>query len=435
MIFQFHFPINEGQTLPTAQMQTDHQKKDKGIKQKSKSMKGMPGMGGMTGMKGMKMKATYGNWPANREGSGTTWQPDSSPMFMKMLPAVAGFDWGLMGILEGGYVRDGGKRGGTGLFSNSMIMLDGRKDLGGGVFGLHFMTSLDPFINGERGVPNLFQNQFDVHGVPVGDRKDPHNVFSEVAVSYSHPLSRDWSGFFYGGPVGEPALGNVMYFHRSSGLEIPEAPISHDWFDGTHISFGVATLGLVYRSKWKFEGSLFNGSDPGQKLYTIGTFALNSTAGRVSFNPSKDWSFSGSYGYMNSGGNDHRLTFSAAYSHNFSDSDNLSVTAYFGQNIVSGLPNSNAWLAEATYYHKRDAFFARIERVDKTGELVNVPPGNYTINKLLFGDVHTLLSRDRLNYGLGIYAGVYSFPGSLNPYYGRNPLTLGIYLRIRPSKM
>ena len=381
----------------------------------------------------MTMKADLGTWPANREGSGTSWQPDSSPMFMKMLKPVGGFDTSLMGIVDGGYVNDGGKRGDKGFFSNSMIMLMGRKETGGGILGLHFMTSLDPFIIGSHGNPNLFQSPFTVHGVDIADRKDPHNVFAELAASYSHSLSANWSGFIYGGPVGEAALGNVMYLHRPSGLEIPEAPISHDWFDGTHISFGVLTLGAVYQNKWKFETSAFNSAEPTEHLYGIGPLALNSEAGRVSYNPSRDWSLSTSYGYIRSDVKSHRFTASASYSRDLPHGDNVSTTAYFGQNIVEGSTNSNAWLAEATYYHANDSYYARYERVDRP-DLIGVPAGNYTINKLVFGDVHTIYSRDQLDYGLGAYAGLYNYPGSLDSSYGSNPVTFGVYLRVRPSK-
>ena len=67
-------------------------------------------------------------------------------------------------------------------------------------------------------------------------------------------------------------------------------------------------------------------------------------------------------------------------------------------------------------------------------ELIDVPPGNYTVNKFLFGDVHNFTSKDHLDYGLGAYAGVYSFPRSLDAFYGKNPLTFGVFFRIRPSK-
>jgi hypothetical protein len=397
-------------------------------------------MGGMHNMEGMQMKAALGDWSANREGSGTSWQPDSSPMFMKMLGNAGGFDIGAMGIAQAGYVNAGGKRGDKGFFSNSMAMLMGSKELGGGTLGLNFMTSADPIINGEFGVPNLFQTGETAHGVPLVDRQHPHNLFSEIAGSYSHPFGKDWSGFIYGGPVGEPALGDVMYLHRPSGMEIPEAPISHHWFDSTHISFGVITLGTVYANRWKLEGSVFNGHEPGENRYTIGPEGLNSGSGRLSYNPSLDWSFSTSYGYLDSpealspGVNEHRLAVSAAYSHNFGV-DNLSATTYWGRDIVEGTSApSDAYLIEATYYHKQEAFFTRFERVAKD-ELYNVPAGDYVINKLLFGDVHNFHTAGGLDYGVGAYGGVYSFPGSLVPYYGRNPFTFGVFLRVKPGKM
>jgi hypothetical protein len=395
----------------------------------------------MEGMSGMQMKAALGDWTASREGSGTSWQPDSSPMFMKMLPSVGGFDLSAMGTVQFGYVNDGGKRGEKEFFSDSMIMLMGQKEEAGGTLGLDFMTSLDPIINGEDGVPDLFQTGETAHGVPLVDRQHPHNLFSELAASYSHPLGKDWSAFVYGGPVGEPALGNVMFMHRPSGLEIPEAPITHHWFDSTHISFGVATLGVTYQDRWKLDGSVFNGHEPGENRYTIGPEGLNSASGRLSYNPDRDWSLSASYGYLDSpeaiapGVNEHRLTMSVAYSHNFSNGDNVSATAYLGQDIVEGNSTpSNGWLGEATYYHARDAIFTRFENVDKD-DLYNVPPGNYAINKLVFGDVHNFYTRDQIEYGLGAYLGFYSFPGSLDTLYGSNPVTFGIFLRIRPSKM
>jgi hypothetical protein len=394
----------------------------------------------MGDMQGMQMKGAFGP-SANREGSGTSWQPDASPMFMKMLPSLGHLELSTMGTVQAGYVDAGGKRGDKGFFTDSMIMLMGREDTGGGTLGLDFMTSLDPVINGEFGVPDLFQTGETAHGVPLVDRQHPHNLFSEVAGSYSHPLSKVWSAYLYGGPVGEPALGGVMYLHRASGMEIPEAPITHHWFDSTHISFGVITLGLVNNDAWKLEGSVFNGHEPGENRYTIGPEGLNSASGRLSFNPSREWSFQTSYGYLSSpeqlspGVNEHRITFSAGYSHDFSRRDNLSATAYFGQNVTEGSSHpSNAFLAEATYYHANEAFFARFERVNKD-ELYNIPPADYTINKLLLGDVHNFFSHDQLDYGFGAYVGLYSFPGSLVPYYGRNPVTVGVFFRLRPSRM
>ncbi|HWD40873.1 MAG TPA: FixH family protein [Fimbriimonas sp.] len=398
------------------------------------------GMEPMGGMHGMEMKGSLGDWPMNREGSGTSWQPDSSPMFMKMLPSALGFDWSVMGTMQAGYSDDNSPRGSKGFFTDSMAMLMGSRKVGGGTLGFNFMTSLDPVINGEKGVPDLFQTGETANGVPLVDRQHPHNLFSELALTYSHPISRDWSGFVYGGPVGEPALGNVMFMHRASGLEIPLSPITHHWFDSTHISFGVVTAGLVYANKWKLEGSVFNGQEPGENRYTIGPVALNSASGRLSYNPSKDWSLSASYGYLKSpealapGEDQHRTTASIAYSHEFSPTDSISATVLWGQRLQEGSSATNAYLAEATYFHAKDALFARFENVDED-ELFQVPAGTYNVSKLVFGDVHNFYSHDQFDYGFGVYAGLYTFPGSLEPLYGKHPVSLGVFLRIRPSKM
>ena len=389
-------------------------------------------------MGGMRMEATLGKWSANREGSGTAWQPDATPMYMRMLPSLGGFELSLMGTVQAGFVNSGGKRGDKAFFSNSMLMLMGRKEVGRGTIGFHLMTSVDPEINGQYGVPNLFQTGETANGKPLVDRQHPHNLYSELAVSYAHPIAKGLTGYVYGGPVGEPALGNVMFMHRSSGMEVPEAPIGHHWFDSTHISFGVATIGVVIESRWKLEASAFNGHEPGENRYQLGPIALNSAAGRLSYNSGREWSFSASHGFLDSpealspGVSEHRTTASAAYGHAFANGDSISATATWGQN--NGGSRSNGYLGEATYNRGPNAIFARYEQVEKD-ELANVPAGNYKIDKLLFGNVHTFLKRDGFDYGFGLYAGVYQFPSSLNPFYGKSPVTLGVFIRLRPTQM
>lgn len=377
----------------------------------------------------------------NREGSGTAWQPDASPMFMKMLPSRNGMELSAMGSMVGGYVNSGGSRGSKEFFTDSMFMLMGRKEASGGVFGLDLMASLDPIINGVKGVPDLFQTGETAHSQPLVDRQHPHNLYAEAAASYSKALAPNWSGFLYGGPIGEPALGNVMFMHRPSDMEVPEAPISHHWFDSTHISFGVITAGAVYQNKWKLEASAFNGHEPGENRYIFGPIALNSSSARVAYNPNANWSYSASYGYLNSpeelspGANERRVTASAAYSRDLANGDNLSIGAYWGQkNIRSAGERSNAYELEATLLKGANSYFARFERVDED-ELRQVPAGNYKVSKLLFGTVRGIGSKDGVDYGLGLYAGVYDFPSALQPYYGKHPMTLGVYLRARFSRM
>ena len=389
---------------------------------------------------GMQMKGSLGDWSMNREGSGTSWQPDSSPMYMKMLPKAGRYDLSLMGQVQTGYIDTGGKRGDKQGYANSMLMWMAQRDTGGGKLGLHLMLSADPITNGKRGVPNLFQTGEALNGKPLVDRQHPHDLLSELAASFSKPINRKDRVFLYAGPVGEPALGNVMFMHRPSGSEIPEAPISHHWFDSTHISFGVATLGLSFGEKWKFEASAFNGHEPDENRFDIDPISLNSASGRISFNPDRNWSLSASYGFLNSpealeaGLDQHRLTANATYNRASENGDNLATTFLFGRLIVSGAKESNALLLESSLTHRDDTTFVRFERVDKD-ELVGVPPGRYTIDKLLIGDVHNLVKRDGYEYGLGGYFGIYTFPKVLDTFYGNHPVTWGLFLRVRPGRM
>ncbi len=400
-----------------------------------------PGGDGTAGMAGMDMgamKGRLGPWSMTKEGSGTSWLPESSPMFMKTLPKVGRYDVGLMGFFTLNYSDAGGRRGDGRSYSNSMPMLMARRETGGGTIGANLMLSFDPVFNGEYGYPNLFQTGETAYGRKLVDYQHPHDLVSELTLSYSRPLGGGVNGFLYGGPVGEPALGGPTFAHRPSGMDVPEAPISHHWFDSTHISWGVVTAG-VNTDRLQIEGSVFNGHEPDENRYAPDPIALNSASGRVTYNPTRNLSFNASYGYLNSpeasepGVDQHRLTAAAIWSLPLKGGDNLSLTAGFGRNARSG-GTSDARILEGTLYRGRDSIFARYESVDKD-ELVGVPEGSYAVGKLLLGGIRNLTSRGGFDVGLGGYAGLYAFPSALDPYYGRSPVTLGLFLRIRPSRM
>src|SRR6185295_18664261 len=154
-------------------------------------------------------------------------------------------DWMLMahGVVNFIYDDQGGDRGGNKTFSSSMAMLMASRPLGAGTFGLRGMVSLDPLM-GKSGYPLLLQTGETANGQQhLTDRQHPHDAFMELAATYSVPLSEKNSVYGYVGLPGEPALGPSAFMHRFSGMENPEAPLTHHWLDSTHITFGVATLG------------------------------------------------------------------------------------------------------------------------------------------------------------------------------------------------
>src|SRR5437763_12769526 len=111
----------------------------------------------------------------------------------------------------------------------------------------HFSTMMSfDAVTGSNGYPLLFQSGEAYKGNPIVDRQHPHDLFSELSVSYSQAISKKVDAYIYIGYPGEPALGSVAFMHRPSALSNPDAPISHHWNDGTHITFGVATLGIRF---------------------------------------------------------------------------------------------------------------------------------------------------------------------------------------------
>ncbi|HLX36344.1 MAG TPA: hypothetical protein VKR29_01035, partial [Candidatus Binataceae bacterium] len=144
--------------------------------------------------------------PMNREGSGTAWQPDSTPMYAKgfMLDG-----WNMMGggLAFGGYDYQGSRRGGGQVFSTNYAMLMAERPLLGGEFGARLMMSAEEFTDGGRGYPLLLQSGEEFHGVPNHDRQHPHDLFMEMAATYTHAITKNVGFEMYGGAVGEPALG------------------------------------------------------------------------------------------------------------------------------------------------------------------------------------------------------------------------------------
>jgi hypothetical protein len=172
------------------------------------------------------MAGMFGQYPMTREASGTSWQPDSTPM--EGTHAMMG-DWMAMahGYVNAIYDHQGGPRGSRQTFAQSMLMGMAQRPFAGGTLGIRAMISLDPTI-GKTGYPLLFQTGETADGqTPLVDRQHPHDLFMELAASYSHAIDNVSSAFIYAGLPGEPALGPTAYMHRASGMDNPEAPLTH----------------------------------------------------------------------------------------------------------------------------------------------------------------------------------------------------------------
>lgn len=394
--------------------------------------------------------------PMNREGSGTSWIPDSSPMhaWSKMYK-----DGGMLMLMGTGYLRytqigsdrdvsaaGKGSRGRVDAPTMLMAMysrpLTNRSQL-----GLRVMASLDPIIERGYGYPLLYQSGELYRGEPIHDRQHPHDFISELAATYSYKVNEGQSFFVYGGIAGEPALGPPMYLHRPSGANNPDAPIGHHWQDASHITWGVLTGGYNF-GKFKIEGSVFNGTEPDENRWAFDRLRLNSFSGRFSFNPTKDLSFQISHGYLKKPERAepdldhlHRTTASAIYNKKFSDTKNWASTFVWGQNYKEGHA-TNAFLLESDFTFGKNAVFGRVERVQKDGHELVIPHDDpihedtFWLGAYSIGYVRDIVKDKGIDVGLGGMLTFNSNPASLVPYYGGMRHTgYQFFIRFRPSRM
>jgi len=396
----------------------DHQHMDHGSKEESP----MPGM--------------LGRYPSSRESSGTSWQPEVSPH--QGIHAMYG-DWSTMthGFANLIYDRQGGPRGDSKTFSTSMLMVMAQRPVGEGTVGVRGMVSADPWM-GKTGYPLLLQTGESANGAPLIDRQHPHDLFMELAASYSRPLGERSSVFVYAGLPGEPALGPPAFMHRFSGEDNPEAPISHHWLDSTHITYGVATLGYVYQNV-KIEGSVFRGREPDENRYDIETGKLDSASVRLSYNPSRDWALQVSRGHIKSPEALHpdtdvdRTTASAIYHRTFGNAGTQTTLAW-GRNAPSHGEATSAFLLESAVRLSRShTFFARAERSDKNELFLDPDPRaeeNFRVGKLTLGYVYDLPRESHFRIGFGGLVSRYRLPSDLEPVYG-NPTSFMLFARVK----
>src|SRR5947199_5695788 len=165
-------------------------------------------------MPGMQMdEEMSSSLPSPHQGSGTSWQPAS----------VSGHEWMWMhggwdlmahGVIFADYNQQGGPRGAGKAESVNWGMLMQQHQLGSGTILFREMFSAESLTSPHPGFPELFQTGETYHGQPLIDHQHPHNVFAELALDYTRPVTEKVSWLFYGGPVGEPAMGAVGCMSR-----------------------------------------------------------------------------------------------------------------------------------------------------------------------------------------------------------------------------
>jgi hypothetical protein len=191
---------------------------------------------------------------------------------------------------------------------------------------------------------------------------------------------------------------------------------------------------------WKIEASRFKGREPDQHRYDIESPRLDSSAVRLSWNPSKTWSLQGSWAELVSpealepDQNERRWSASAIHTVPVGAKGLWSTTAAWGRKEGSdGVSSSGLTLETAFKPDQAWTVFGRAERL-QTDEL-DAHAGHAhgqleTVGKLSLGLIRDVRVATHAKIGLG---GLYSFdfiPKGLEHAYGDTPHGAMAFLRL-----
>lgn len=388
------------------------------------------------------------NLSMNRNGSGTGWLPDASPMYGYMVHSrkwMYMFHGNIFVRYNNQDVGNKGSRGDSKIDAPNWLMAMGQRRVGEkGLFHFSTMFSLDPIFGGE-GYPLLFQTGETFEGKPLVDRQHPHNLFSELSASYTQSFNEDVDAFVYVGYPGEPALGPVAFMHRPSSFNNTDSPLGHHWQDATHITFGVATVGLRYKI-FRIDGSLFTGREPGEARYGLDKPTFDSYSYRLSANPSRAVAMQVSRAFIKApeairpDEDVTRTTASVIHSYPLKgDHGFLSSAIIWGYNDSGEDHQEHSFTIESNLQLDKFAVYGRYENLQKSAEelFLGEFEGHelFRIKALTLGVNYTLLRQFNTNFALGMQGSYYAPDPRLNPIYGSHPVALEVYLRLSPALM
>jgi hypothetical protein len=300
------------------------------------------------------------------------------------------------------------------------------------------MLSAEPATIGKRGYPLLLQTgETADRRTPLIDRQHPHDLFMELAGTYS--VSRGSNSLFaYAGLPGEPALGPPAFMHRFSGLNLPEAPITHHWLDSSHITYGVLTGGAVV-DRVKIEASAFRGREPDENRWNIESPRLDSHSFRLSINPASRWAFQISHGRLKSPEqlepdvNQDRTTASAIYDGQWSGG-RWEGTFAWGRNQNHPGHTLDALAAEAAVrLGEEHTLLARVEHVQKDELFAATDPRAgqvFEVGALSAGYRYEAWESTHAALGIGALGTVSLVPGALRGTYGARPASALLFAHL-----
>ena len=397
-----------------------------------------------------------------RDGSGTSWLPDFSPMFGVERPWHG---WAVMfsGTAAAQFLYEPGEVHRTGGFSTHQFsstnwgMLMARRQAGRGRIGLRAMLSLEPWTVPGCGYISFLATGEVCEGDTIHDRQHPHDLFMEIAADYDRELRGSWRWQLYRRPGRRAGAGPPAFPHRISAMMNPLAPISHHWLDST-ISPSKKkkknSRGLLNLSgKWRCR--VFNGSEPDENRGDLDLGGARFDLGTGDVPPSAPFGFQISTGHLTDAHAEFaprppsdvdRATASAIYHRPIGRDGLWATTLAWGVNsgllvLPTGVFNAttNAVLLESSVtIDDRHNWYARGEVVQKPAEDLHAHEYGaaiFTVAKIQGGYVRQFKPSPGMTIGIGGTVSLSLVPPELaSRYNGRVAPGFGAFATVRPPR-
>ncbi|MGE5796301.1 MAG: hypothetical protein ACM34N_05915, partial [Ignavibacteria bacterium] len=134
-----------------------------------------------------------------------------------------------------------------------------------------------------------------------------------------------------------------------------------------------------------------------------------------------------------------KTTASVIHSKIFNDENILSTSLIWGFNDVLNEHQENSILLESNFKLNMSNIYGRLEWIEKSSdelEIEELPHGNvYPIYALTLGINHSFFTVSSTNLILGIQGSLFKPHDALILYYGNNPFSAEVYMRIAPDMM
>ena len=256
----------------------------------------------------------------------------------------------------------------------------------------------------------------------------------ELSASYSVPLGGDASVFVYAGLPGEPAFGPPAFMHR---MAIADSPRSAD-----HPP--LAGLARTSPSAWsrrawiagnfKLEASRFNGREPDERRWNIETGPLDSTAVRLSWNPTSELSLQASWArligpeQLEPDENSTRWSASALWTRRLGPDNWVSTTLAWGNK-----DGAEALVAEAGLGLGLWILYGRGEYAENN----ELDPGaghhgpRHPVGKVSLGAIRDFRVAPNVRLGLGAQVTQNFVPAALEPLYAGDPRGAMAFIRLK----